>query len=70
MAEVTEAYTSLMASDELQELRRLTEKAGHDEASALYERSAEIAKKMKAKGKDINEIVEFTGLTVDDVLKL
>ena len=44
MAEVAEAYTSLTASDELQELRRLMEKAGHDEASARYQDRAEIAK--------------------------
>jgi hypothetical protein len=30
----------------------------------------EIARKMKAKGKSVNEIVEMTDLTVDDVLRL
>jgi predicted transposase/invertase (TIGR01784 family) len=74
MAEVIEAYRSLTASDELKELERLMEKAGHDEASALSlargQERIEIATKMKAKGKDVNEIVEFTGLTVEEILKL
>ena len=74
MAEVTEAYTSLMASDELQELRRLTEKAGHDEASARYEakneKAAEIAKGLLEDGVNMDIITRRTGLTVEDILKL
>jgi len=34
------------------------------------ERAIEIAQKMKAKGKSIDEIIELTGLTVDDILPL
>jgi len=34
------------------------------------EKAMEIAKKMKDRGDDVNSIVEVTGLTVDEVLKL
>jgi predicted transposase/invertase (TIGR01784 family) len=34
------------------------------------QREIEIAQKMKAKGKSIDEIIELTGLTVDDILPL
>jgi len=33
-------------------------------------RAITIAQKMKAKGKSIDEIIELTGLTVDDILPL
>ncbi|MDR2591327.1 MAG: hypothetical protein LBC59_00775 [Chitinispirillales bacterium] len=33
-------------------------------------KALEIADAMKAKGKDLNEIAEFTGLTVDEILQL
>jgi predicted transposase/invertase (TIGR01784 family) len=33
-------------------------------------KALEIANAMKAKGKDVNEIAEFTGLTVDEILQL
>ena len=33
-------------------------------------RTMEIAQKMKDKGKSIDEIIEMTGLTVDDILLL
>ena len=42
-----------------------------DEKDVLQkQRSLEIAKKMKNKGKSIDEIIEMTGLTVDDILPL
>jgi len=34
------------------------------------ERAIKIAQKMKDKGKSIDEIIEMTGLTVDDILPL
>jgi predicted transposase/invertase (TIGR01784 family) len=34
------------------------------------QQAIEIAQKMKAKGKSIDEIIELTGLTVDDILPL
>jgi len=33
------------------------------------EKALKIADAMKAKGKDVNEIAEFTGLTVDEILQ-
>jgi len=38
--------------------------------SGEMKKALEIAEKMKAKGKSVDEIVEMTGLTVDDVLRL
>jgi len=37
---------------------------------ATHKKTVEIAKAMKAKGKDVNEIAEFTGLTIDEILRL
>jgi len=34
------------------------------------ERAIEIAQKLKAKGMSINDIIDATGLTVDDILPL
>ena len=34
------------------------------------QRSLEIAQKLKAKGMSINDIIDATGLTVDDILPL
>ena len=36
----------------------------------IQEKAIAIAKKMKAKGYNINDIIEITGLTVDDILRL
>jgi len=36
---------------------------------ATHKKAVEIADAMKAKGKDVNEIAEFTGLTVDEILQ-
>jgi recombination-promoting nuclease RpnB len=33
-------------------------------------KALEIANAMKTKGKDVNEIAEFTGLTVDEIIRL
>jgi len=40
------------------------------EELGMRKRTMEFAQKMKDKGKSIDEIIEMTGLTVDDVLKL
>ena len=57
-----------------EELERMRIRRQQDEASALsyarLENSIAIAKKMKAKGYDINDIIEITDLTVDDILRL
>jgi predicted transposase/invertase (TIGR01784 family) len=40
------------------------------EERGMRKRTMEFAKKMKDKGKSIDEIIEMTGLTVDDILPL
>ena len=40
------------------------------EEEGRMEEKREIAKRMKAKGKSVEEIEEMTGLTVDEILKL
>ena len=40
-----------------------------DEAAAKHENSLEIAKKMLAKDKPIEEIIEFTGLSEKEILE-
>ena len=74
MEQLVDAYHSVADSNEFREIRRLWERARHDEASALaYERrqtSLKIATKMKAKGYSIADIAEATDLTVDDIIPL
>ena len=68
----------VMMTTSPEELERMRLRRQHDESSALghAERKAiakntlEFAKKMKAKGYNINDIIEMTGLTVDDILRL
>jgi predicted transposase/invertase (TIGR01784 family) len=75
------AMTALEYLSQDAEARRLYEmrqKALHDEASMLegareegsFKKAVEIARKMLAKGKDIEEIVEFSGLTVEEIERL
>ena len=64
------------------EIERLREKARHDEAQALYhaeqegiqkgiaERSIEIARKLLKRNRPIDEIVEDTGLTREEIENL
>ena len=82
MAQVIEAYRHIVASEEFKENERMRVRREQDEASALSyaeergllkgenRRAIAIAEKMKAKGYDINDIIEMTGLTVDDILRL
>lgn len=86
MEQMVEAYRRVSVSDEFREVERLRERARHNEAAALFnaerrgiEKGREegrekgmldVAKKMKDKGKSINEIAEMTDLSVDDVLRL
>jgi predicted transposase YdaD len=52
-------------------MKTIIEEMVEDREYEIEERKAlKIAKKMKAKGKSIDEIIEMTDLTVDDVLKL
>ena len=75
MEQAINAYYTITASSEFREVERLREKARHDEAQALYhakqegisERSIEIAQKLLRRGRPIDEIVEDTGLTYQEV---
>jgi len=53
-----------------EELERLCDRARHNEASALRNRSMEIAKNLKNRGLSAEDIAADTGLTVDDILRL
>ena len=74
MAAVNSYYTS----PEFREIKRLREKARHDEAQALYharlegafERNIEIARKLLKRNRPIDEIVEDTGLTREEIENL
>lgn len=57
--------------EKFREKERLRAKARHDEAQALYnarkERDIEIAKKLLKRNRPVDEIVEDTGLTYEEV---
>lgn len=74
MSQAINAYYTITASSEFREKERLRAKARHDEAQALYnarkERDIEIAKKLLKRNRPIDEIVEDTGLTYEEVENL
>ena len=74
MEQAINAYYTITASPEFREKERLREKARHDEAQALYhakaERSIEIARKLLKRNRPIDEIMEDTGLTYEEVKNL
>jgi len=78
MREAISAYRHVTVTPEFQELERLRTKARHAEAQALYnaERKAEqktkfdIAKKMIGRNRPVDEIIEDTGLTLEEVESL
>ncbi len=65
------AYGILMARVIITASSEFREKARHDEAQALYnarkERDVEIAKKLLKRNRPVDEIVEDTGLTYEEV---
>ena len=69
--EVPVMSQAITASSEFREKERLRAKARHDEAQALYnarkERDIEIAKKLLNRNRPVDEIVEDTGLTYEEV---
>ena len=71
--QLVEAYHNVVASPEFREMVRQRERARHNEASALanakLEERIKLAGRLKAKGMSVNEIVELTDLSVDEVLK-
>lgn len=70
MSQAINAYYTITASSEFREKERLRAKARHDEAQALYnarkERDFEIAKRL-LRNRPVDEIVEDTGLTYEEV---
>ena len=71
MSQAINAYYTITASSEFREKERLRAKARHDEAQALYnarkERDIEIAKKLLKRNRPVDEIVEDTELTYEEV---
>lgn len=78
MEKAVDAYYTITASPEFCEVERLREKAQHDEAQALYHAEQkgkraekfEIAPKMLRRNRPIDEIIEDTGLTHEDIKRL
>jgi predicted transposase/invertase (TIGR01784 family) len=59
---------SLLEEWNLKDAVAVAKRDGREEGKR--QRAIEIAQKMKARGDTIDEIIEMTGLTVDDVLRL
>ncbi len=82
MSQAINAYYTITDSSEFREKERLRAKARHDEAQALYharrearregkqEEKYEIAKKLLKRNRPVDEIVEDTGLTYEEVESL
>ena len=60
----------LTGDEEERRLAELREKAIRDEITNINGTKREIAKKMKKKNMDINEIIEITGLTKEEIESL
>ena len=71
MKEAISAYRHITITPEFQEAERLRSKARHDEAQALFnaERKTtfEIARKLLRRDRPMDEIIEDTGLTREEV---
>ena len=71
MKQAVEAYRHITATPEFREMERLRSKARHDEAQALYharlEEKYEFARKLLMRNRPIDEIMEDTGLTREEV---
>ena len=74
MNQAINAYYTITASSEFREMERLRAKARHDEAQALHhakkEQAFEIALKLLKRNRPIDEIVEDTGLSYEEVTHL
>jgi len=82
MSEAINAYRSITVSPEYRELERIRDRALHDEATALRrakdegrneginEKASEIASKLIKLGMSSLQIIEITGLPLDEVEKL
>jgi hypothetical protein len=61
------AYRKITVTKEFREYERLWSKARHDEAQALYNERRGIARKLLLRNRPIDEIIEDTGLTREEV---
>jgi len=65
------AYREVVVSHEFRELERLRADARHNEASALANaernKALAIAKRLLSRGMSVDEVIEDTGLTREDV---
>lgn len=79
MNQAINAYYTITASSEFREMERLREKAGHDEAQALYhaqqkgeekgrrEKAFDVARGMKEMGLPLDQIARLTELSYTEV---
>ena len=75
MNQAIDAYYSITASSEFREMERLRAKARHDEAQALHNAEdrgiqkgiAEVAQNLLKRNRPIDEIMEDTVLTVEEI---
>jgi len=67
MDEAIVAYRSITATPEFREMERLRSKARHDEAQALWNERRKIAKNLLKRNRPIDEIIEDTGLSREEV---
>lgn len=71
MSQAMNAYYTITASSEFREKERLRAKARHDEAQALYnaryEEKLGFARKLLTRNRPIEEIMEDTGLTYEEI---
>ena len=74
MSQAINAYYTITASSEFREKERPRAKARHDKAQALHHAELnakiDVAKKLLKRNRPIDEIVEDTGLTYDEVESL
>ena len=78
MKQAINAYHRITVSPEFRELERMREKARHDEAQALHHarlvgetaKAFAIAQNMLKRNRSIDEIMEDTGLTREEVERL
>ena len=70
MSQAIDAYYTITASSEFRERERLHEKARHDEAQALNNIRIEIAQNAIRKNMPIEDIIDITGLTREEVENL
>ncbi len=69
MEQAINAYYTITASSEFREIERLRDKARHDEAQALHNRSAEIARNLIEMGISFDQVAQATGLTMGELEK-